>query len=491
MIAAILCLICVYPAYAQTTTPGERLPVREHTLQNGMRLLILPRPGAPTVSFVVQYDIGGVNEHLGTTGTAHLLEHLVFKGTHSIGTHNPAAEEVLFARMDAAQDTLTRARAHGDTASAGRLSGRIKVLEDSARVYVDANEYDRILTKAGARGLNAATTNDATTYFVELPSNRAELWFVLEGDRMADPVFREFYTERDVVMEERRMRVETSPAGLLYEDHMATAYLFHPYGVPVVGTMSDLENLTRPEVTEYFHRYYGAGNAVVGIVGNVDADRIVEWAERYLAEVPRGEEPPPVLAREPVQRGERRVEVVWDAEPALRIGWHVPDAFHPDAPTLTILTTLLTGGRTARLHRRLVLQDRSATSVSSSMGPGERFPQLFQIDATPLAPHTAAEVEAAIYAELDSLARVGPTVAELERVRNQISAGNVRRLQSNLGLAFQLVESEALFGDWRETFRFSERLRAVTPEDVKGVVRRYFSAENRTLATLVRRKEAP
>ncbi len=486
-LTAALCLLCAPPVQAQEPTPGERLPVREHTLENGMRLLILPRPGAPTVSFVVRYDVGGMHEHLGNTGTAHLLEHLFFKGTRSIGTHDIDAEEALFARMDAAQDTLTRARACGDTANAGRLWRRIIALEDSARVYVDANEYDRILTKAGARGLNATTGNEATTYFVELPANRAELWFVLEGDRMVNPVFREFYTERDVVMEERRLRVETSPAGLLYETHMATAYLVHPYGVPVVGTMSDVENLTRAHVAEYFARFYGAGNAIVAIVGNVDPARIVGWAERYLSEVPRGDEPPPVLAREPIQRGERRVKLVWDAEPALRIGWHVPDAFHPDAPALAMLTTLLTGGRTARLHRRLILLDRIATSVSSSLGPGDRFPQLFQIDATPLAPSTAADVEAAIYAELDSLERVGPTNAELERVRNQIAAGNVRRLQSNLGLAFQLAESESLYGDWRETFRFAERLRAVTPEDVKGVVRRYFTAENRTVATLVRR----
>jgi len=475
-------------APAQESTPGERLPVREHTLANGLRLLVLHRPGAPTVSFVVEYGVGGVHERLGTTGTAHLLEHLFFKGTRSIGTRDAAAEEVLFRRMDAAHDTLVRARARSDWDEVHRLDVRIAALEDSARVHVEANEYDRILTKAGARGLNAMTASDATTYYVELPSNRAELWFVLEGDRMANPVFREFYAERDVVMEERRMRVETSPGGLLYEAHMAAAYNVHPYGVPVVGTMSDLENLSRRDVVDHYRRYYGARNAVVGVVGNVDPERIVAWAEKYLAGVPAGEEPPPVLAREPAQRGERRVEVVWDAEPSLRIGWHIPDARHPDAPALSILTNLLTGGRTARLHRRLVLADRIAAGVTSSLGPGERFPQLFQIDASPLAPHTAAEVEAAVYAEIERLVAEGPAPEEMERVRNQIAAGNVRRLQSNLGLAFQLVESESLFGDWRETFRMSERLRSVTSEDVKRVASRYFTSENRTVATLVRAK---
>lgn len=479
------------PALGQEPTPGERLPVREHTLANGLRLLVLHRSGAPTVSFVVEYGVGGVHEHLGTTGTAHLLEHLFFKGTRSVGTRDPDAEQALFERMDLAHDTLVRARARSDWNEVLRLTTRVSALEDSARVHVEANEYDRTLTKAGARGLNATTSNDATTYFVELPANRAELWFVLEGDRMANPVFREFYTERNVVMEERRMRVDSNPAGLLYEAHLAAAYNVHPYGVPVIGTMSDLENLSRRDVADYHRRFYGARNAVVAVVGNVDPDRIVAWAEKYLAAVPPGEDPPPVLAREPTQRGERRVEVVWDAEPALRIGWHVPDVRHDDAPALTILANLLTGGRTSRLHRRLVTEDRVATGVTSSLGPGARYPQLFQIDASPLAPHDAAEVEAVIYAELERLASEGPSPQELERVRNQIAAGNVRRLQSSLGLAFQLVESESLLGDWRETFRMSERLRSVTPDDVKRVVTRYFTSQNRTVATLVRAKDAP
>ncbi|MEJ2203263.1 MAG: pitrilysin family protein [Gemmatimonadota bacterium] len=489
--ALILTLLAAGPlpttATAQERTPGEQLPVQEHTLDNGMRLLILPRRGAPTVSFVVRYGVGGVHEHLGTTGIAHLLEHLLFKGTTSVGTRDVEAERKLFARMDAIHDDVIRARAAGDSARTAELSEAIESLEDTARTFVEPNEFDRILSRAGARGLNATTTNESTMYFVELPANRAELWFVLEADRMTNPVFREYYSERDVVMEERRMRVETSPGGLLYEGHLLAAYNVHPYGVPVVGHMSDLENLGRRDVGRYFERFYGPNNAVVAIVGDVDPHQVVRWAERYLGPVPRGEEPPSVLTVEPPQRGERRVEVIWDAEPAVRIGWHVPDVFHDDAPALTILSSLLTGGRTSRLYRRLILEDRLATGVFSSLGPGQRFPQLFQIDATPRAPHTTGEIEEAIYDELERLSEEGPAESELQRVRNQIAAGNIRRLQSNLGLAFQLAESASLFGDWRTTFRLSERLREVTPGEVSSVLRRYFSRENRTVATLVRK----
>ncbi len=472
---------------AAQETLGERLPVRELTLDNGMRFLILERAGAPTVSFVVEVAVGGVHERLGTTGIAHLLEHLLFKGTTSIGTRDAERERALFARMDAVHDTVLHARASGDTAEVRQLLGRIDELEDSARVYVEPNELDRIFTEAGARGLNATTSSESTNYFVELPANRAELWFVLESDRMRDPVFREFYAERRVVLEERRMRVETSPAGLLYEAHLAAAFTVHPYGVPVVGYGSDLETLTRADVASYYRRYYGPNNAVVAVVGNVDADRIEAWARRYFGRLPRGEEPPPVLAREPRQIGERRVAIEWDAEPRLRIGWHVPSSLHPDAPALAILASVLTGGRNSRLHRRLVTDDRTATGVFASTGPGNRYPQLFQIDAVPRSPHGPAEVEEAIYEEIRRLAAEGPTAQELERVRNQVLAGNVRRLGSNLGLAFQLAASETLEGDWRATFRVGEQLQAVTPEEVRRVAAEYLTRSNRTVATLERR----
>ncbi len=473
---------------AHSASPGLDLPVREIVLENGLRILALPREGAPVVSFVVRYGVGGVNEHLGTTGTAHLLEHMLFKGTTSIGTRNVDAERALFARMDAIHDTLLLARAAGDTARVRALDARIDALEDSARVYVVSNEFDRILTRAGARGLNATTTSEATTYFVQLPANRIELWFVLEADRFRNPVFREFYTERDVVMEERRMRIDASPGGTLYEQHLATAFLMHPYGVPVVGYMSDLETLRRRDVEDYYRRYYGAANAVVAIVGAIDPDEVERLARRYLSEIPRGETPPPVLAREPEQRGTRRIEVTWDAEPAVRMGWHVPSSVSDDGPALAVLASLLTGGRTSRLYRRLILEDRIAGGVFASLGPGSRFPQLLQIDATPRAPHTAAEVERAVLDEIRRLAEEGPTEDELRRVRTQVAAGSIRRLRAQLGLAFQLAESAALFGDWRETFRYADRLRAVDAEAVRRIAATYLTPERLTVATLVRRE---
>ena len=493
------------PAPFGSTRGGEGLPVRKLTLDNGMRVLLLRREGAPTVSFVMRFGVGGVHERPGTTGVAHLLEHLLFKGTESIGTTDVDAERRLFSAADSVHEELLALRARrttdpgatsGDSTAIAALDAErlalestLRAIEDSARVFVESNAFDRILTRAGAQGLNATTTSEATSYFVELPANRAELFFALEADRMANPVFREFYTERDVVMEERRMRVETNPGGALYEAHLDAAYSVHPYGQPVVGYRSDLETLRRSDVEAYYRAFYGPNNAVLAVVGDIDLDRVEGWVRTYLDPIPSGREPPAVFAEEPPQRGERRVEIEWDAEPALRIGWHVPATSHPDAAALVVFSAVLTGGRTARLHRRMVTDERIASAVYSSMGPGDLYPRLFQVDATPLHPASTVDLEAVIYEEMARLADEGPTPDEMERVRNQVSAATVRRLQSNFGLALQLADSESLLGDWRATFRATERLRAVTADDVRRVARRYFDETNRTVATLVTRRE--
>jgi len=393
----------------------------------------------------------------------------------------------LFRVMDAVHDSLLAERAAGaDSAIVAALRSRIEALEDSARAVVLPNEFDRILTEQGARDLNAVTSYEGTTYYVRLPANKAELFFVLEADRMANPVFREFYAERDVVAEERRSRLETSPGGRLMQEFYAAAYRVHPYGVPVIGHMSDIQRYTRAQIAEYHRRFYRPNNAVLGVVGDIDPERVLRWVERYLGPIPPGDEPAAMAREEPAQRGERRVEVVHDAEPELIIGWHVPSGYHPDAPALTVLARVLAGGKTGRLYRRLAIGETLVTSVSASTGPGFRDPLLFTVTAQPLAGRSTEEVEAAIYDELERLQRDPPTDLELQRVRNQIEASDVHRLASSLGLAFQLVESVAYHDDWRETFRSGAELARVTAADVQRVAREYLTPENRTVGVLVR-----
>lgn len=476
-------------AAAQDQSPGERLPVVKHVLPNGMTFLFLRKPGAPIVSFVTQFRAGGVDEWTGISGTAHLFEHMLFKGTPTLGTRNYAAEQAMFPRIDAAADSLTAEFRKGDaadTTALRRLRERLRLLEDSARQYVVSNELDRVLTTNGAQNLNASTFNDGTNYYFALPANRAELWFVLESDRIRNPVLREFYSERDVVMEERRLRVETQPFGILREEFLQAAFRAHPYGRPVVGIASEIQTVSRNATLDYFHRFYGPNNSVVAIVGDIDVDQMTRWADQYFASIPAGEPHRPVVTQEPPQRGERRIEVEYDANPSVMIGYHVPNARHADAPALAMLASMLTGGRTARLTNRLVVQDHVAASIFASQQPGSRYPRLFVFQATPIAPHTTAEIESVIYDELERIQRDPPSDFEMQRVRNQIETSAVGRVADGFGLAIQMASSEALWGDWAQTFRDQSDLLRVTPADIQRVARTYFSRSNRTVATLVR-----
>lgn len=489
LIVAAVLLFLPAAAQAQEPSPGEQLPVVKRVLPNGMTFLFLRRGGAPTVSFVTHFRAGGVDEWTGISGTAHLFEHMLFKGSNSIGTTNYTAEQALFPAIDAVADSFTAEFRKGGATDSARLEAlrdRLKQLEDSARRFVESNELDRILTENGAQFLNASTNNDVTNYYFALPSNRAKLWFLLESDRIRHPVLREFYSEREVVMEERRLRVETQPAGLLREEFLQAAFRAHPYGRPVVGVASEIQAVTRRSAQEYFKRYYGPNNAVVAIVGDINVDTMAAWADHYFGDIPAGEPHRPVVTQEPPQHGERRIEVEYDANPQLLIGYHVPNAEHPDAAALSVLSALLTGGRTSRLYQRLVIQDRVATSIGSGMAPGQLYPRLLQFTGVPIAPHSTQEIEAAVYEEIARLDREPPTEYEMQRVRNQAQAGAIQRLQDNFGLAFQLSSSEALWYDWRQTFRFQSAIARVTAADVQRVARTYLTKNNRTVATLVR-----
>jgi len=487
--AVVALALAAAPLAAQQPSAGERLPVVKYVLPNGMTFLLLRKEGAPTVSFVTQFRAGGVDEWTGISGTAHLFEHMLFKGTPTLGTRDYAAEQRMFPRIDAVADSLTaefRKGTSADSALMARLRDRLRALEDSARQYVVSNELDRILTENGAQNLNASTSNDGTNYFFALPSNRAELWFVLESDRIRNPVLREFYSERDVVMEERRLRVETQPMGLLREEFLEAAFRAHPYNRPVVGFASEVQTLSRNAVQEYFHRYYGPNNAVVAITGDIDTAQIKRWADQYFAGIPAGEPYRPVVTQEPPQHGERRIEVEYNANPMVIIGYHVPNAVHPDAPALRVLASVLTGGRTARLIQRLVVRDRWAAQVSAGQQPGSRYPRLFTFIAIPIAPHTTQEIETAIYEELDRVQREPPSDFEMQRIRNAAEFSSLSRLDNAFFLAIQLASSEALYDDWTRTFRDDGALQRVTPADVQRVARTYFSKTNRTVATLVR-----
>jgi len=478
-----------WPAVAQAGAaveprpPGFDLPVTAFALDNGMRWVVLPRDTSPTVSFVVHMPVGSVDESLGITGTAHMLEHLLFKGSTSIGTLDWDAERALLEAMDEVEAQWARAR---DPEARAALAAQLDALAEEARTLVRPNHFDEILSRNGARGLNASTSWEATEYYVELPANRAKLWFVLEADRMQNPVFREFHRERDVVEEERRGRLETDPGGRLWEEHQAAAFRIHPYGVAPIGHMQDIQRLTRAGVQAFYDAHYGPENTVVAVVGQIDPDSVQHWAREYFGGISGRGLPPIRTVEEPAQMGERRIEILAAAEPQLRMGWKIPGGQDPDMPALSMLANLLVGGRDTRLHRRLVREDGLASFVTAGLSPGGRDPGLFVIHAAPTHPNDPDDLEGVIEEVLADIVRTPPSDVELERVRRQLEAAEVRRLVSNLGLAFQLASATATWGDWQETFLDQRRLRAVTAEDIVRVVERYFHRTTLTVGTLRR-----
>ena len=477
-------------------SPGLADRVIEHKLANGLTILMVERHQVPVVSINLTFGVGGLDERTGRTGVAHLYEHMAFKGTRSLGTKDYAKERPLLEELDhlnrAIEELRERLRTSGkkDSPALQELRRRFKEVQQRAAQLVVGNEMSLLYQRHGAVGLNASTGKDITRYTVSLPANRLPLWAEIESDRMSNPVMREFYKERAVVMEERRSRTDDNPTGLLYEAFVAAAFQAHPYGFPTIGWASDIRALTPAMATRFFETYYSPGNGVLALVGDINPSEVVALVERTFGRIPAGSPPPLVVTVEPRQRGERRVEVEFDAEPMLFIGYHKPDLHHPDDFVFDVIDSVLSEGVTSRLYRRVVREKRVATSISTSSGtPGARAPNLFMISAVPLAPHTPAEVEAAIYEELHRLKTEPVAPRELEKVLNNLDASLIRSLRSSSGLASQLAYFQTVAKDWRYLLQARKRIAAVTPQDIQRVAKEYFTKSNRTVATLVKPAE--
>lgn len=481
-------------------SPGLADRVIEHKLANGMTVLMVERHQAPVVSINMTFGVGGVNEQVGQTGLAHLYEHMAFKGTRMVGTKDyekekPILDELHRVGTELEQRQRAFAQRSADlpvdvnekTAIEG-LQKRFKELQDQAVQYVAGNEMALLYQRHGGVGLNASTGKDLTRYVINLPSNRLPLWASIESDRMANPVLREFYKERGVVMEERRLRNDDSPNGLLFETFTSAAFRAHQYGIPTIGWESDILSLTPAATEAFFKTYYGPGRATIGIVGDINPKEVIALIENTFGKIPAAPPPPQIVTVEPPQRGERRVEVEFDAEPSLAMGFHKPGLGHPDDYVFDVIDELLTDGPTSRLYSKLVRDGRLAASVNSDANyPGVRSANLFVLSATPLAPHTTAEVEAAILAELERLKTEPVSPKELERILNNLDADMVRALRSNSGLASQLALYQTVAGDWRYVLKARDKIAAVTPADIQRVAAQYFTKSNRTVATLVKK----
>jgi predicted Zn-dependent peptidase len=467
--------------------------ITEFTLSNGLHFIILQRPEAPVVSFHTYVNAGSVDDSNGKTGIAHMFEHMAFKGTESIGSKNLKLEKQALAKIESVYDQLEQERRKGKQADPKRIQELEANLKDaiaSADSYVDSELYTRIMEDNGAVGLNASTGVDQTQYFLSYPSNRLELWFLMEADRFRKPVFREFYKERDVVREEKRMRSESSPQGELVDALLAAAFQGHPYKTSPAGFASDIENYRVADAEQFRKTYYVPANMTIAVAGDVDPKECRRLAEKYFGPMPKGPIPPPVITVEPKQNGERRVEIVSAAQPLLLIAYKRPQNTHPDDPVFDVVDGILSGGRTGRIYKELVEKRQLAlAAASASSFPGGKYPNLYLLYALPNAGKTVQEVEKALYEQLEELKKTPVDETTLKRVKTKVRAGLIRQLASNSGLAEQLTFFHANYGDWRMMFRGVEEIEKVTAEDVQRVARTYFIDQARTVAYHVKPKE--
>jgi predicted Zn-dependent peptidase len=486
-------LFTVFSLLLSSLAFGEGLEdkVIEHTMKNGMKVLMVERHASPTVALWIRYKVGSVNELSSERGVAHMLEHMLFKGTKTIGTTNYAAEKPVLAEIEKTAQTLMSEKLKRDKADKARissLSAKLASLEAKENTYVVPNEFSQIYEKNGGLTLNAFTAKDTTAYMVNLPSNKLELWAVMESDRMRNAVLRQFYTERNVVMEERRRTYDAEPDGKLWEDFLATAFMVHPYGQPTIGWASDIENLSRTKAESFLHMFYAPNNAVVAIIGDINPEKTIKLVEKYFASIPPGNTVQPVAAVEPPQSGEKRVEVIGDAEPEFLVGFHKPAVSTPDDYVFDVIDMILADGRTSRLYKRLVVERQLATDVSTFTAPGNLYPDLFIISATPRSPHTVREIEAAIYEEIERLKKEPVSRKELDKVLNNLEAEEIRSMGSNGGLAYRLTEYEATAGTWRYLVDHRKKVAKVTPQDVIRVAGKYLVEANRTVGFITKRE---
>jgi predicted Zn-dependent peptidase len=462
--------------------------VTEFTLANGMHFTVVERHEAPVVAFHTYVNVGSVDDPGGSTGLAHMFEHMAFKGTQQIGTKDWPAEHQQMVQLEQDYDAYQAEKnkgLHADQALVKKLWDRVKVDIDLAQKYVVPNLYPQIIERNGGTGLNASTGMDQTQYFYKFPSNRLELWFLLESERFYDPVFREFYKERDVVREERRMRVESEPQGQLQEAFMAAAFEAHPYHHSPGGWASDIENLRLRDAIAFYKKYYVPSNISIAIVGDVNPKQARVFADKYFSIIPKGENPPPVTTVEPEQDGPRTVDIYSQSQPLEIIGYKRPDQLSPDDAVLDVVNEILAGGRTGTIYKELVRDRKLALAAgAASSFPAGKYPNLFLLYIAPNMGKSLEECETALDGVVNRLKTEKVDDETLKRVKTKVRASIIRRLDSNAGLAEQLNFYYLNYGDWRKLFTQLDEYDKINADDVMRVAKKYFIPQTRTVARL-------
>ena len=478
------------------------VPVAEFTLANGMKFLVVTRPAQATVMGGWVAHVGSANERPGITGVAHFFEHMMFKGSRVIGTRDAMRDQEIIADQERLQEQIrteySRQRERyrkgeiddpfspaNRTPELEKLEAEFQKLVEEQRGLMVKDEFDKIYTEAGASGMNATTNSDSTIYFITVPANKIELWFWMESERLLQPVFREFYSERDVVQEERRMRVESTPTGRFDEQLNAMFWTAHPYKWDAIGWMSDLKTLSMADAKDFFSTYYAPGNLTAALVGNITVDEAKALAEKYFGRIPPSARPvPDIVTLEERQLAEKRMNAECDCQPQVSVQFHTVPFEHKDQYALDVVQSLL-NGQTGRLRKSLVL-DRQIASSASAGQQSLRWNGSFYLQAETKGESTPAILEAALSAELARLQNEAVPADELAKVKNQIVAESYRNLESPFYLLLQLLFYDG-WGNWKYLNQWSEKTLAVTAEDVQRVAKQYFTTENRTVASYQRK----
>jgi predicted Zn-dependent peptidase len=480
-----LMMMAMAVAQAQDLKSFEQR-ITTKVLPNGLTLIICERPDAPVFSYSTFIDAGDVNDPSGESGLAHMFEHLAFKGTSEIGTTDYAAEKIALAKVEAANNAYEAEylKAVGrDEKKLAALKQNFIDAQNEAHKYVIPNQFTDVAERNGAEGLNAETALDNTVFFWSMPENRLELWAWLESGRLADAAPREFYKERDVVNEERRMRTDSNPIGRLVEQLLATAYVAHNYGRSGVGWPSELQQINATEAMAFHKKYYVGANIVIAVVGDVKAAETLPVLEKYFSRIPSGPKPEEMTTVEPKQFAEKTVAIREATQPFYVEGYHRPDYRDPDDAVYDAIQDILSNGRVSRLYRSLVRdQQIAAEAAGFSPFPGAKYPSLFAFYAIPLPGHTPAQMRDAIHKEIDKLKAADVSNEELAMYKTRTRADLLRGLANNQGLANSLAEYQTRYGDWRELFLQLEKVDKVSKTDIRRVANQIFLPSNRTSA---------
>lgn len=459
--------------------------VRVFTLKNGLKVIMYNRGTAPVFTGAVVVRVGGSDEVQGETGISHLFEHMAFKGTKTIGTNDYAREKVLLDRLEVIAAASN---------SANSLSEEQRKEWDSIHTELKGiwagEDFTRRLDKHGAQGLNATTDKEFTKYFVNLPRSAFEFWCRMEADRLINPVMRQFYQERDVVLEERRMRYEDDPLGKLYELLLGVAYQRHPYRAPVIGYERDIKSITARQLEAFRQRFYTPSNTVISVVGRVDPDQDIKVIEQYFGDIPAAPAPDrSAIISEGEQEGERRVELRTKAAPQLLVAYRKPNYPHPDDPAISVMNEILSGGKTSPLYIELVKKKQIVSGIGSEEAPGLAYPNLFMFIAPVKAPHSTDEALAAFDGVIAKFKKTGPKEELLDIAKRSIGMSYLQQLGSNQSLALDFASSELMFGSWRTSVEWYDKVMQVTAEDVRRVSQMYLLPEHRTVGTVQPTKE--